>query len=121
MLSSGKPDLRTAHPHYGQLDVELKYKITGTLGKATGLSILQELKIKEMNEAGMPAVGFVWSVPHHKYFLTNFEKQDIGELEDWRWIVPVVKRVASPVTVYIMARRYLRELGYPSADFLRNC
>lgn len=119
MLSSGKPDLRTGHVVYGQLDIELKYKTTGDRGKDTGLTSIQEIKIGDMNEAGMPAIVLVYDAPNHRCFVTLSRTEDVRELGIDAVLTCVVKKAPSPIDVYRAAKRLLEKEGYPSAKFIQ--
>lgn len=74
-FKAGKPDLRIAHCDFGQMDVELKYSLEDWRDSEehdTGLKLLQQIKIKEMNKAGMPAVCLVFAEKHNEFFVTTF-------------------------------------------------
>ncbi len=56
----------------GQLDVELKYSFsTYEVEDDCQMTKLQWLKMKEMNEHGMPAVCLVYSEPLDLFFVTT--------------------------------------------------
>lgn len=122
MLSSGKPDLRVGHPVWSQLDVELKVKETGPIGRVTGVSKLQHETMDDMNLAGMPAVGLVYDEHHNEFWLTLDCEENYRELPAWRIIPAVVYKrtqiVCDPYAVYLETKRLLNERGYPSARFL---
>lgn len=71
-FKAGRPDLRVARMDLGQLDVELKY-YSGDWGDHTvepGFTKLQWLKLKEMNDHGIPAVGLVFFEQYDRLVVT---------------------------------------------------
>lgn len=70
-FKAGRPDLRLGRGDVGQLDVELKY-FPGALeeGAALGFTTLQWLKMKEMNEHGIPTIGLVYVEQKDLFMLT---------------------------------------------------
>ena len=87
-FKAGRPDLRIAHRKTGQLDVELKFA-THPLEKLwapvnyprivdTGIRKLQELKIKEMNLHGIPAIGLVYVECLGVFRVTNFLRDTLS-------------------------------------------
>ncbi len=73
-FKAGRPDLRISRNDVGQLDVELKYCeldiLHGDDEIDLGFTTLQWLKLKEMNEHGMPAVGLVYFARTNFFLLT---------------------------------------------------
>ena len=74
-FKAGRPDLRVARADQGQLDVELKYCNEEWISEsdepiAFGFTTLQWLKIKEMNDHGIPTVGLVYMARHDHFLLT---------------------------------------------------
>lgn len=70
-FKAGRPDLRVAKRGLGQLDVELKY-FPGEPeeGADLGFTKLQWLKMKEMNEHGIPTVGLVFFEQCDRFVVT---------------------------------------------------
>jgi len=120
-FKAGRPDLRIAHHQYGQLDVELKYSFDDYRKECeTGLKKLQWLKIKEMNEHGMPAVGLVFSEPLNMFFVTTVLREELphGERCDRCFYrAPGAAILEGPV-LFVKAMEHLNELGY--RDEARN-
>lgn len=59
-IKAGRPDLRIARLDLGHLDIELKYCHNWGDMVETGLTGLQWLKIRQMNEAGVAAICLVY-------------------------------------------------------------
>lgn len=79
-FKAGRPDLRTGRKDLGQIDFELKYctepmsNLWFEPGKPrefdTGLRLLQQLKMGEMNEHGMLACGLIYVEAMERFFVT---------------------------------------------------
>lgn len=81
---AGRPDIRIGRSDLGQLDVELKFcNLTvselAILGPEceTGLTKLQKLKIEDMNQHGMPAVGLVYLSELSMFVVTSVLRESL--------------------------------------------
>lgn len=113
-FKAGKPDLRIAHNDFGQMDVELKYSLEGFLGEVpreTGLKRLQQIKIEEMNKAGMPAVCLVYSEPNEWFFVTLLLRDTLPNA--WRCVSRrSAPEVISGPELFAAAMGHLNGNGY---------
>lgn len=86
---SGYPDMRFSKKPLGQLDVELKILdcAQSTVQKGaevkSGLTKLQQIELRDMNEAGAPAVGLVLIKPLGLFTLWNHKRIDIDKALDF--------------------------------------
>lgn len=114
MFKAGKPDFRLARRDLGQLDVELKYSIDlWEPGKQydTGLVKLQELRMKDMNKAGMPCIGLVYVVPLELFFVTTVLRDTLPG--SGRCVAKFPKpAVIAGEDMFNIAMRHLYGLGY---------
>lgn len=74
-FKAGPPDLRLGRSDLGQLDVELKYNNFPAISDAvtidSGMTKLQWLTIRDMNEHGMPAVCLVYFECLNQFVMTT--------------------------------------------------
>lgn len=112
-FKAGRPDLRIARRGFGQIDVELKYSLDDFSEETpTGLTKLQWLKITEMNEQDMPAVGLVYSAPLDLFFVTLLLRDTLSQ-HDRR----VIRKLPRPQVIdgkelFEVATEYLTASGY---------
>lgn len=112
-FKAGKPDIRIGHASFGQLDVELKY-IQDDFSEETetGLSKLQKIKMEEMNKAGMPAVGLIYSEPLNTFFVTNILRDTLPPPARCALKLPKAEVIEGPV-LFVKAMEYLKnDLGH---------
>lgn len=112
-FKAGKPDLRIAHNDFGQMDIELKFALEDFdfAERETGLKRLQQIKIEEMNKAGMPAICLVYSEPNDLFFVTTLLRDTLPHVDR------CVMRRPSPVVIsgpelFFTAMEHLNVLGY---------
>lgn len=110
---AGKPDLRLGHPDLGQLDVELKV-LDGPVDRevATGLTKIQVLTLKKMNEHGMPAVGLVFSSHVGVFYCANVLRAHLPEIGHCVLKLPRPAIISGP-DLFRVAKEYLKyDLSY---------
>lgn len=116
-FKAGKPDLRISRADVGQLDVELKYcdaDILHDKGEIDlGFTKLQWLKLREMNQHGIPAIGLVYMARQNFFLITNDRVLCYG------WTNPpyTVMKLPAPQIIdgaelVTNARKYLYDFGY---------
>lgn len=113
-FKAGKPDLRIGHDAYGQMDVELKYSLEDWADNFvfdTGLAKLQEIKIREMNQHGIPAVGLVFVEKRDLFFVTTVLREALPPPERCALKLPGAEVISGPV-LFVKAMEYLNDLGY---------
>jgi hypothetical protein len=114
-FKAGRPDLRIARADQGQLDAELKY-VYGSLSDPEiefGFTKLQWLKMREMNEHGIPAVGLVYLASHNFFILTLDMVLRPGETKDPRVCLKLpAPRIIDGVALFETAKGLLRDAGY---------
>lgn len=114
-FKAGRPDLRIGHRDIGQLDVELKYSLESfdEEGKEydTGMTKLQWLKIKEMNEHGMPAVCLVYSEVLDLFFVTTLLRDTLPPVDRCVTKLPS-KQVLDGGQLMTTALGHLHDIGY---------
>lgn len=112
-FKAGKLDLRMGHPRWGQMDVELKYSDGDFRELAdTGLSRLQQIKMREMNEHGMPAVALVYSSPLRLFFVTSLLRDKLPPPSRCVRRGPVDASIIDGKSLFKAAMEYLNDLGY---------
>ena len=112
-FKAGRPDLRTSHNDFGQLDVELKYSVEQWHPDAeldTGLSKLQWLKMREMNQNGIPTIGLVYCEPNNLFFVTTVLRETLPPTA--RCVSYLKSEVLHGPNLFVVAMSHLRDLGY---------
>lgn len=117
---SGKPDMRIAHRDLFQLDIELKIidPAASTLERgatvATGITKLQAIELRNMNAAGVMAVGMVLLKPLNEFIFCNFEKVNLMQAIKFGSItyrrLPKKEPCIAFADMMLMARQYLRSI-----------
>lgn len=110
-FKAGKPDLRLARLDLGQMDVELKYlvdELSPSLSVHNGLTKLQWLKIKEMNEHGIPAVCLVYAEKDDYFYVTTLLYDTLPPVEH-RVKSQGKGKVIDGVELFATARSYLSD------------
>lgn len=112
-FKAGRPDLRIAHRDFGQMDVELKYSLElWDLGDYdTGLTKLQQIKIREMNQYGMPAVGLVFIEPKDLFIITTLLRDTLPPPARCVPKLPGSEVISGP-DLFVKAMEFLNDLGY---------
>lgn len=113
-FKAGRPDLRIGHNDFGQLDVELKYSLEDwhdLKERDTGLSKLQQIKIKEMNQHGMPAIGLVFCEDFDVFFVTTVLRDTLPGPQRCVEKLPGSGVIAGPA-LFVTAMEHLNDLGY---------
>lgn len=112
-FKAGRPDLRVSHRHFGQIDLELKYLDFTPEGEfETGVKKLQQIKMDEMNKAGMPACGLIYVEPLEMFFVTAFLRDVLPPPHRCAKKLPGSKVVDGP-EIFNKAMGYLiNDLGY---------
>lgn len=112
-FKAGKPDIRIGNDRFGQMDVELKYSMSDFSEEdETGLKKLQKIKMEEMNKAGMPAVGLIYSEPLNMFFVTNILRDTLPPPGRCALKLSGSEVIAGPV-LFVKAMEYLQnDLGY---------
>jgi hypothetical protein len=113
-FKAGRPDLRIGNRRYGQMDVELKYSLdTWDLPVVldTGLSKLQRIKIREMNQHGMPAIGLVYSEVLDLFFVTTVLREALPDARRQCKKLPGSEVISAP-DLFVTAMEHLNDLGY---------
>lgn len=110
-FKAGKPDLRTSRLDLGQIDFELKY-CTEPLSKIynefdTGLRLLQQIKMKEMNKHGMPAVGLIYVEALNLFFVTLLLKDSLPPLSECVLKGPTDDAIIDGEALYRITKDYL--------------
>lgn len=115
-FKAGRPDLRIAHDDYGQMDVELKYSLDDFAKEhEVGMTKLQWLKLKEMNQHGMPAVCLVYSEPLDIFFVTTLLRETLPPSPRCFKKLPGSEVLSGPV-LFVKAMEYLNDLGHHTQD-----
>lgn len=112
-FKAGRPDLRIGHRDFGQMDVELKYSLDyWDIGDYdTGLTKLQRIKIKEMNQHGMPAIGLVFVEKLDLFFVTTVLRETLPPPERRVLKLPGTEVISAP-DLFVTAMEHLNDLGY---------
>ena len=115
-FKAGRPDLRIARADFGQMDVELKYVVDDynkapPEGIPAGLTKLQWLKLKEMNEHGMPAICLVYMEAHKQFFVTTVLRDIFPAANRCVTELPGGK-VIDGAELFKTAMEHLYDLGY---------
>lgn len=111
-FKAGRPDLRIGHDDYGQIDVELKYSLDDFSEEcAVGMTKLQWLKLKEMNQHGLPAVCLVYSEPLDLFFVTTVLRDTLPPPARCFKKLPGSEVLSGPV-LFVKAMEYLNDLGH---------
>jgi len=109
---AGRPDLRIGKREFGQLDVELKYSLDSfTAEQDTGLTKLQWLKIKEMNEHGIPSVCLVYSERLDLFFVTTLLRETLPPPHRCLKKLPRCEVINGDL-LFTVSIGHLNELGY---------
>lgn len=115
-FKAGRPDLRISRHDFGQMDVELKYVVDDYSGPDypeidNGLTKLQWLKLKEMNEHGMPAICLVYMEAHKRFFVTTLLRDTFPATS--RCVRELPKgTVIDGAELFKTGMEHLYELGY---------
>lgn len=113
-FKAGRPDLRLARKDVGQCDFELKY-LSASLepGVELGFTKLQWLKLKEMNEHGIPAVGLVY-VEQKDLFFVTLERVLYEPFISTRYLCSKLPapQIIDGVALFGAARGLLNDAGY---------
>lgn len=112
-FKAGRPDLRIAHRQYGQMDVELKYSLEFEDEEEyeTGLKKLQRIKIREMNDHGMPAIGLVFVEKRNLFFVTTVLRETLPDARRQCLKLPGAEVISGP-DLFVTALEHLNDLGY---------
>lgn len=113
-FKAGRPDLRIAHLDFGQMDVELKYSLEDWADCFlfdTGLSKLQCIKIREMNQSGMPAIGLVFVEKRDLFFVTTVLRETLPEAPRQCLKLPGSEVISAP-DLFVTAMEHLNDLGH---------
>lgn len=111
---SGEPDIRVGRRDLGQLDIELKYYYGLRIPDGefeTSIRKLQWLRIIEMNQSGMPAIGLVYIPDSREFLVTSVLRDTLSD--DWRRVPrKLPPSVIDGVQLFGVARRYIEEQSY---------
>lgn len=116
-FKAGRPDLRLGHLEFGPLEVELKYNVLPLhmLEDAddldSGMTKLQWLNLRRMNEHGMPAVCLIYYEALGYFGVTTLLRDTLPP--PTRRVTRVTKGgVIQGSELYTSAMEYLHGLGY---------
>lgn len=112
-FKAGKPDLRTSRLDLGQIDFELKY--CTELGEVvssgkefeTGLRLLQQIKMKEMNKHGMPACGLIYVDSLKLFFVTLLLRDKLPPITECVTRGPTDDAILDGEALYRITKDYL--------------
>jgi hypothetical protein len=114
-FKAGRPDLRIARGDVGQLDAELKYVYGSLMDKEIdfGFTKLQWLKLREMNNHGIPAVGLVF-LAQHNFFLLTLDRvlHPASTGGPWTCLKLPAPRIIDGAALFETARGLLSDAGY---------
>lgn len=112
-FKAGRPDLRIGHRSHGQMDVELKYSLEfeDEAEYETGLTKLQKIKILEMNQHGMPAIGLVFVEKRGLFFVTTVLRETLPDERRQCLKLPGSEVISGP-DLFLTAMEHLNDLGY---------
>lgn len=116
-FKAGRPDLRIGHLDLGPLELELKYNDwpIESLEEAelidSGMTKLQWLMLKRMNEHGMPGICLIYYEALGYFGVHSLLRDTLPPLE--RRVTRVTKSgVLHGPSLYATAMEYLHGLGY---------
>lgn len=116
-FKAGRPDLRLGHRIFGPLEIELKYNdwpiasLEAAIEIDSGMTKLQWLMIKRMNEAGMPAICLIYYEALGHFGVHSLLRDTLPPPE--RRVVRVTKPgVVHVPELYAVSMEYLHGLGY---------
>lgn len=118
-FNSGYPDLRMKHPDYPHIDVELKvcrvsYSTASSIDAHinTGIRPLQAIELRDMNKAGIPAVGMIYVEVLDTFYPSI--KGDFAPQELYSQDLMSIAVKGKPRWSFFMkaAFRYLKKEGY---------
>ena len=111
-FKAGRPDLRIGNKQFGQLDIELKYRYEGyAVETEVGMTKLQWLTIKDMNEHCLPAVCLVYSEPLNVFFITTLLR-DVLPPPSRRVLKLPGSDVIDGATLFTKSMEHLYDIGY---------
>lgn len=116
-FKAGRPDLRLGHHVFGPLDVELKFNplpaeefLDPNTVFDSGMTKLQWLKIREMNQHGMPAICLIY-YDAFKFYGVHTLLRDTLPPEGRRVKLPQTGTIDGQELVST-ARKFLNDSGY---------
>lgn len=113
-FKAGRPDCRVARSDLGQLDFELKYVTGDDLTEIdVGMTKLQWLHLKTMNEHGMPAVCLVYLEKPDLFLVTTEMVLHRPLLRGPYACLKLPRpRVIDGVDLFAISKDYLNDRGY---------
>lgn len=122
-FKAGKPDLRTCHPVFGPLDIELKYndwplvELEKETEVESGLTKLQRIKIDEYNRHGMPSICLVYFEALNYFGVTKLLRDTLPPPSRRVLKLPNTKNTVNGEELFQVSLRYLYEQGlrYPAS------
>lgn len=117
-FKAGRPDMRLGQKGYGQIDVELKYndwpleELLAASEIDSTMTKLQWLKIKEMNEHGMPAICLIYWQALSAFSVTTLLRGPLPPASERVLKLPG-SEVIKASELFSMSMEHLNGLGYP--------